>query len=305
MGQIVSVTLDDLRVFVAVCEIGNLSAVARSLACSQPAVAQHVKRLETELGLALFERQPRGVSPTAAGLVLQQAAVEGLVGLDAARRQIEEIRRGQSGPLRVITGGTTIRHFMAEAIAAFPQHHPNASLDLRTAYSTRVCIEALLGGRADLAFVTLNPGLIGVEQRRAVAVPWRLVVPHGDPLGRRRRVGVGDLASLRYIALPASSASRQQMEAHLAELGVQLQPTTVAGDWDTAVLLVELGLGQAIVPAIHAHNLANGSKLVSVEITGVPPIVFGWAARRWTLLSPLALEFAATVSDNLAPWEAV
>jgi ribosome-associated protein len=48
-------TLDDLRIFQAVCETRNLSAVARSLGCTQPAVAQHVARLERELGVALVE----------------------------------------------------------------------------------------------------------------------------------------------------------------------------------------------------------------------------------------------------------
>lgn len=60
-------TLEDLRVFVAVCRAGSLSAVARELACTQSAVSQHVKRLEREAGVSLLERRPRGVVPTYAG----------------------------------------------------------------------------------------------------------------------------------------------------------------------------------------------------------------------------------------------
>ncbi|CAM5452536.1 hypothetical protein SPURM210S_06573 [Streptomyces purpurascens] len=56
--------LEDLRVFVAVCRAGSLSAVARELDCTQSAVSQHVRRLAREAGVSLLERQPRGVVPT-------------------------------------------------------------------------------------------------------------------------------------------------------------------------------------------------------------------------------------------------
>jgi DNA-binding transcriptional LysR family regulator len=295
-------TLDDLRVLVAACELRNLSAVARRLSCTQPAVAQHIKRLEAELGQPLFERHPRGVVPTPAGRVLFAAAAESLVGLDAACRHLEEMRRGEAGPLRVITGGTTIRHFMADAIAAFRQNHPGSTLDLRTAYSTSACVEALRKDTADLAFVTLNPSLEGIDQRRAVAMPWKLIVPRKDELARAASITLRRLRRIRYIALPATSASRHQLEAHLAEDGVTLVETAIAGDWDTAILLVELGLGHAIVPAIHADHLADRGTLTSVGVTGLAPIVFGWAARRWSSLSPLALDFAASVNANIARW---
>ncbi|MFE2338490.1 LysR family transcriptional regulator, partial [Streptomyces sp. NPDC059431] len=64
-------TLDDLRVFVAVCRSGSLSAVARDLGRTQSAVSQHIRRLEKETGAVLLERHPRGVSPTEAGRILQ------------------------------------------------------------------------------------------------------------------------------------------------------------------------------------------------------------------------------------------
>ena len=99
------VTLDDLRVFITVYETGNLSAVARTLCCTQSAVSQHIKRLENQTGLALIERQPRGVAPTQAGRILYQAALGGIASLDAALRQLGELRDGHSGTVSVTTGG--------------------------------------------------------------------------------------------------------------------------------------------------------------------------------------------------------
>jgi DNA-binding transcriptional LysR family regulator len=87
------VTLDDLRVFTAVCRTGSLSAAVRDLGRTQSAVSQHVKRLERELGLSLVERHPRGVVPTPEGRLLHTAVTEGLGRIDQAVRRIEELAR--------------------------------------------------------------------------------------------------------------------------------------------------------------------------------------------------------------------
>src|SRR6185369_13628630 len=109
-------TLEDLRVFVSVCEARTLTSVARALGCTQPAVAQHVSRLEREIGVPLLDRGPRGVTPTPAGQMLYQASSAGLGGLSLALQEIERLRLGRGGRLAIATGGTTVRHFMGEAV---------------------------------------------------------------------------------------------------------------------------------------------------------------------------------------------
>jgi DNA-binding transcriptional LysR family regulator len=71
-------TFEDIRIFNAVCERQNLSSVARGLGRTQPAVAQHVARLERELGVGLLERTRKGVVLTAAGRTLYEATSAGL-----------------------------------------------------------------------------------------------------------------------------------------------------------------------------------------------------------------------------------
>jgi DNA-binding transcriptional LysR family regulator len=290
--------LDDLRVFVAVCAAGNLSAVARDLSCSQSAVSQHVKRLERETGLVLLERRPRGVVPTRAGRILQRAAAEGIAGLDAALRQLDDVRRGVGGTVRVATGATTVRHFMAAGVAEFRDRHPEAALQFETAGSSRRCLEAVRSHTADLAWVTIGPPLEGVEQRASCELPWVLAVHVDDPLAARASVALGELAAIRYIELPAHSTSRVHLEMQLERHGVRLTSTTSVADWDTALLLAELDLGQAILPALPGWGEGPGSVRL-VPIPELPPLTAGWAARRWDALTPLAVEFAETVLAHL------
>ncbi|MEX2981191.1 LysR substrate-binding domain-containing protein [Streptomyces sp. C36] len=291
-------TLDDLRVFVAVCRAGNLSAVARELECTQSAVSQHVKRLERETGVSLLERRPRGVVPTQAGRVLEEAAADSLAGLDLALRRIGDLVNGDSGSVRVATGGTTVRHFMSEAVVAFRQRYPKVSLEFRTETSGRRCFDALAAGKLDLAWVTIGDPVRGIEQHPVVDLPWVLAVRADDPLADRPRVGTADLTGIRLIRLPRNSTSGARLDVAFAELGIQTDSDTSVADWDTALLLAELGLGRAVIPALPGRQVPGEGPLRLVPLPDLPPLPVGWAVRRWDALTPLARAFADTVARH-------
>ncbi|MEU6141550.1 LysR family transcriptional regulator [Streptomyces sp. NPDC047081] len=291
-------TLDDLRVFVAVCRAGSLSAVARDLGCTQSAVSQHVKRLERETGVALLERQARGVVPTQAGRLLEAAAAEGISGLDLAVRQLRDLVEGESGHVRVATGATTVRHFMSDAVVAFRHRHPNVNLEFRTVSSGRGSFDALADGALDLAWITLGPPVRGIEQRPVVELPWVLAVRADDPLADRASVDAAELTGVRLIRLPPNSASAAHLDSACAELGVGFGYDTSVADWDTALLLAELGVGRAVVPALPGLAVPGEGALRLIPVPLLRPLPVGWAVRRWDALSPPARAFADTVVES-------
>ncbi|MEU1335323.1 LysR family transcriptional regulator [Streptomyces sp. NPDC005865] len=293
-------TLDDLRVFVAVCRTGSLSAVARELTCTQSAVSQHIKRLERETGIALLERHPRGVVPTPAGRLLQTAAAGGLGDIDHALRRLREVVHGEAGSVRITTGSTTVRHFMSGAVVDFRRHHPDVSLEFQTTHSSRSCFDALLAGGLDLAWITLGEPVRGIEQRPVVELPWVLAVAADDPLAAKSRVDTADLAGISLIALPENATSRSRLDAWLAASGTTPTSDTSVADWDTAILLAELGLGHAIVPDLPAWHGPAHPDLRLIPIPDLPTLWTGWAVRRWNALSPLSRAFANTVEQHCA-----
>ncbi|MFE9425086.1 LysR family transcriptional regulator [Kitasatospora sp. NPDC006697] len=292
-------TLDDLRVFVAACEAGNLSAVARDLSRTQSAISQHVRRLETELGLTLLERRPRGVAPTQAGSILHAAAAQGIAQLDLALRRLRDLREGESGTVRIATGSTTVRHFMAAAVVEFRRGHPDVHLEFRTETSTRGCFDALAAGEADLAWITIGAPVRGIEQRPVLSLPWVLAVHAGHPLAGRESVAPEELNGLRPIRLPENSAGRAHLDGQLAAAAVdEANATTSVADWDTAMLLAGLDLGTAVVPDLPdlpGRRAADHPELRLVPIPELPPLAVGWAARQWEALSRAAREFAQAV----------
>jgi DNA-binding transcriptional LysR family regulator len=291
-------TLEDLRVFVTVYKTGNLSTAARALSCTQPAVSQHIKRLEKQTGLALFERRPRGVAPTRAGQVLYQAALAGIGSLDSALRHIGELRNGRGGTVGITTGGVTVRHFMASAITAFRRRHPDVNLEFRSASSTRRCIELLQEGQMDLAWITLGPPVHGIQQRPVLELPWVLAVHADDPLAARDSIQPSDLAAIRYLAYPETSTSRQRLEENVARLGISLPAPVGIADWDTAILLAELGVGHAILPALPGLSDPSVDPVRTVPIPALDPLTVGWATRQWNRPGPLAAEFAELVTSS-------
>jgi len=298
-------TLEDLRVFVAACRSANLSAVARRLGRSQPAVSQHVARLERELGVALLSRGPHGVRPTAAGRLLFAAASTGEAALSMAVREIARLRAGTGGELAISTGGTTVRHFMREAVRLFRERRPAVALRFEAASSTPHCVQVVLENRADLAFITHVAEFAGIQQRPVLEMPLLLLVASGDPLARRRSVGLRDLATLRYVSLAAATSSGGYVRETLRAEGLQMQPVAAVDDWDTAHVFVELGVGQAIVPAVHAHAFAREGGVRALPIRGLPALRVGWAARDFDLLPATAHEFMAGFEASAGRWRRI
>ncbi len=119
-----------------------------------------------------------------------------------------------------------------------------------------------------------------------------------DPLATQDSISPGDLAAIRYIAYPEGSASRQQLQDRFARLGISPPTPVGVADWDTAILLAELGTGHAIVPALPRLADPSSSPVRTVPIPALDPLTVGWAVRQWNVLSPLATEFAELVSAH-------
>ncbi|MET0385858.1 MAG: LysR family transcriptional regulator [Polyangiales bacterium] len=280
-------TLDDLRSLIAVHESKSFSAAARRLGCTQPAVSQHIARLEGELGLALFERQSRGVQTTPAGELLVRAAGESLSTLDHAAHRLAALRDGEAGSLVVTTGGTTVHHFMRGAVKEFRRLYPRVEVQFRGATSSAECIETLLREPVDLAFVTIGEDIEGIRQLPLLELDYVLLIAKSHPLAKRSKLKLADLNGLSCIGLFEGRTSRSQLASALAREGVTLETAMLVCDWDTQIALVELGLGSTIVPSWHAHASVARADVTAIPIAGLAPIRVGWALREsYTLLSP-------------------
>jgi DNA-binding transcriptional LysR family regulator len=127
-----------------------------------------------------------------------------------------------------------------------------------------------------------------------------LAVQADDPLATRARIDAPDLSDIRLVRLPPNSTSGAHLDAAFTELGIRVGSDTSVADWDTALLLAELGLGHAVVPAVPGLPTPEDGPLRLVPIPALPPLSVGWAVRRWDALPPLARAFADIVTRSCA-----
>lgn len=295
----IGMTLEDLRILVAACESGNMSSLARDLKRTQSSISQHIARLEAELGVRLFERHARGIQPTAAGKILRGFALEGLDAIEIGLQRVRALQHGESDTLTITTGGTTVRHFMRNAVVRFRKEHPKVNLRFLPASSTRRCFEILRLSQADLGFVTTGEPVRGINERTIARQRLFLLTDQGDPLARRRKLHLKDLTSIRYLGLAGGTTHHGAIEQAALEHGIELKPEVVFDDFDTAKIFVELGLGQAIVPAVHAYNFEKSGSVQAVLIADLPSVSIGWAFRHWQHLSSVAREFVAIADHEI------
>ncbi|MER2225250.1 MAG: LysR family transcriptional regulator, partial [Rhodococcus sp. (in: high G+C Gram-positive bacteria)] len=119
-----------LRVLVAVAQEGSVTAAADSLGYAQPSISHHLRQLESEVGVPLFQRAGRGLRLTDAGAVLVQRATEILGHVDAAVAEVQTYAGLRAGRLRLAAFPSALASVIPQAMAAFTSRHPEVSISL-------------------------------------------------------------------------------------------------------------------------------------------------------------------------------
>jgi DNA-binding transcriptional LysR family regulator len=252
------VELRHLRYFVAVAEELHFRRAAERLHVAQPAVSEQVRKLEAELGVQLFERTPRSVLLTDAGValleearrVLRQAEVARQAARDAVERATMRLRIGYLPDALPTAVPRAIRHIATSL--------PAVQVDLQTAPALRL-VDDVRAGRLDVAITSLPAPTNGLrtvhigEERSVVALP--AMHPHAV----EAEIAIARLAPERIVVLPheANPAFRNALAALCHAEG--LAPTFIEvaeARVEHALLAVAAGAGPGILPASVSERYA-------------------------------------------------
>ena len=246
-----------LRYFIAVAETGHMTRAAERLGIGQPPLSQQIRVLETQLGVTLFERLPRGMALTDAGQAFLADAYEVVRKLDQAVDDVRRVAAGVKGRLSVgFTSSAALHPFVPTVIRAFRRDAPSVSLMLDES-STGELLDGLRDGHIDVAFIRQpqgNTGEITVEQ--VLEEPMVLAVPSAHPLALTGRAGKVDVPMTAIAAekliLYRRRAGQGLHDAIIAAChGAGFSPTIEqeAPRLLTTLSLVAAGLGVSVVPA--------------------------------------------------------
>lgn len=169
-----------VRSFLAVLEHGSLLAAARQLQSSQPTIGRHIADLESQLGVALFDRTGRGLVPTEAALRLADAARTMQTGADQLARTVEGADRSISGTVRITASQPVSCYVLPPLLAQMRLSLPDVQVELVASNS----VSNLLRREADIAVRMVQPEQATLVARRVGKVALRGCA-HQDYLRRR------------------------------------------------------------------------------------------------------------------------
>ena len=282
--------IKDMRAFYAIVEEGNISHAAQRLGIAQPALSRQMKRLETQLGVQLFERGSRRIRLTDAGRVLY-SRVEHILGMvDGTVREITEIGAGVSGCIRLGTITTSGALLLPELISEFHRRYPQVTFQLWEGEGTRIL--ELLDNRVIE---------IGITRTQVDARVYESIVLPNEPLvavmHRDHMIGKDphevQVAELRDQPLIIPLRWQSLFTGDCRKLGFEPKILCVSDSIVQDLLLAKMGMGLAILPISSKTLLTDGDlfykRLVNPEIT--THTVVAWLKNR--TLSQSAQHFLA------------
>ena len=262
-------TLDQLRVFVAVAERLHVTQAAATLNMTQSAASAAIAALETGLATKLFDRIGRGITLTEAGRLLLPEAKAVLTRLAQAEQALDDLQGLRRGHLSLHASQTIAGYWLPPLMHRFREAWPLVTLSLVIGNTAQVA-RAVLEGDADLGFVEGD-----VDDPLLAPVPVaadRLVLVVGalHPWASRTTPQALDLGAMPWVLRERGSGTRQVFEAALAAFGIDPARLDVRMELpsnEAVRAAVEAGAGATVISRlVAAAGIAAGS-LVELPLT--------------------------------------
>ncbi len=214
--------LRHLTLAVTIADQGSVVGAAKALHVTQPVVSRGLHEVEAILGVALFDRGPRGVTPTIYGEAFLTHANAVLAQLREADSQIELLKRGEIGRVRVGTHLAGSNLLLPRAIARLKREHPRLTVIVREA-TPDLLQNLLLAGDLDLTIGRLSAEAAPHLRHQLLHLePIRLVARIDHPVHARSRPTLGMLARYPWIFPLEQTALRAELEETFVTAGVEI-----------------------------------------------------------------------------------
>ncbi|AMV45923.1 MULTISPECIES: LysR family transcriptional regulator [Paraburkholderia] len=257
-----------LAAFDAVAQTGSVTAAAERLHVSQPALTREIRELEERLGVALFDRMPRGMQLTEAGRMLAEYAGQIFRLADAAEAAVAEFAGLKRGHLVIASSHTIGTYLMPALMDAYRDLYPGVTIELVISNTEQVK-SAVLGQRCQLGLIEGPYGddafdvmSLGADEIVAVAGP-------DHPLSRRRRLNAASLSDVELVMREKGSGTREVVEQAYAAHELTLEPGLVVGSQEAIKRLLRIGHAVSWVSRLSVRDELEAGNLVELPISDI------------------------------------
>ena len=269
--------LNDLRLFVATAELGNLTRAAERQHLSLAAASARIKALETQCGLPLLSREARGVRLLPPGEAFLHHARLLLQQSDQLRAELLEYGGGLRGHLRVFANTTAVTDFLPELLPGFLTRHPHINVDLQEKPNALIP-RGVRDGRADIGIVAGSVDTLGLESIHFSTDRLVLITSRRHRFARRRRIAFAETLDEDAIGMQQGSTLQAFLGQITERLGKRQKLRIQLGSFDAMCRMIGSGVGIGVVPESAARRNLESMQLALIELSD------SWCVRERYLL---------------------
>jgi DNA-binding transcriptional LysR family regulator len=264
-------TLDQLRIFLAVVEHLHFTRAAEALYITQPAVSAAIQNLEEEYGVKLFHRIGRRIEIADAGKLLQLEAQKILDSVTMTERGLRELNNLQRGELKLGTSLTIGNYWLPDKISSFKRQYPGIFVNCTLGNAEEIC-EGTATGMFDLGLVTgeVKPSLKNcLEQEVVGSDRLQIVVGKSHPWFDRTEISLVELPTTAWVMRESGSGAQQMFEQSLQKWGIdpsELNVILVLSSSEMVKAVVESGVGAAAIPELMVSKEIQLDTLHSIQL---------------------------------------
>jgi LysR family transcriptional regulator for metE and metH len=270
-------TIRQLRALAVVQKHRSVTAAAKQLHLTQPAVTLQLRNLQTLAGLPLIQRTSDGMLLTEAGREVMALSER----IEAAIADCEtslEMMAGKTAGRISIGAVSTAKYFVPFAISGFSRLHPNIEVKL-TIGNRQETSAALRGYELDFAIMGRPPADIDMNVHLIGDHPHVIIAPTTHRLARKSHLALADLADETFLTREPGSGTRGLMEQLFESARVRPNIGMTMSSNETIKQAVIAGLGIAFISAHTVATELDERRLVTLDVDGLPVV------RQWFVLS--------------------
>jgi DNA-binding transcriptional LysR family regulator len=244
--------LRSLRSFRAIVHAGSITAAARELGLSQPAVSRLLAKLEKSIGFKLFHRDRGRLLPTPEGLIFLDQVEHALGGIDRVEDLARNISANKVGQLKLVAPPSFSEGVLPDIVADFLARFPDVHLTLESR-SVETAKAMIANREVDGGFVKRPVGRMDLREEPIIASECVCLLHAEHPLAKRASLDPRSLVGEPLILLGLGQSSRMHIEAAFASAGVRPNVRIDTHTIASAASLASRKLGVAIVNALLAR----------------------------------------------------
>ena len=289
--------LRELRSFCVAARMRSISKAADYLGIGQPTVTTHIRKLEGEFDMVLFDRVKRPIQLTPSGRALAKLATPLVEGIDAlaARTSAAE----EELPVAVASVHDIIPHTLLRVVRVFLHTHPHAHLSIRSGLMGEV-LAMVSEGEVDLGLTPYPGRLEQFDFVSLFAYERVLITPRNHPLLEEPLTSLDQVAQWPLVLMRSETYTRAMLEQELRRRGTAYEIVVELDSMDMIKRYVALGMGVSVGPRL-AIEPEDERELGVVSLANLLPVEqVGIVTLRGKTLSKPALSFVAAMRDTLS-----